>query len=162
MVVLRCTQRLLLRIKHVDEEPLTVSTTRLGDWYGTLLRVGRRHALLFISERSRLSVLLPVRHADHLASTFPAAVAEMLAAIGVPSEAIEQERSLMSPIAFGSTRSRSLLGSLNDFSLLARMHFIAKRDDPLDIIARGLAEVPVMPMNGKHPSDVTRRLFEVD
>jgi hypothetical protein len=89
MVVLRCTQRLLLRIKHVDEEPLTISTTRLGDWYGTLLRVGRRHALLFISERSRLSVLLPVRHADHLASTFPAAVSDMLAAIGVPSEAIK-------------------------------------------------------------------------
>jgi hypothetical protein len=68
----------------------------------------------------------------------------------------------MSPMAFGSTRSRSLLGSLNDFSWLARMHVIAKRDDPLEIIARGLAEVPAMPMNGKHPTDMTRRLFEVD
>jgi len=162
MVVLRCTQYLLFRIKHYDDEPLTGSTTRLGDWYGTLLRVGRRHALLFTSERSRLSVLLPVRHADRLASTFSAAVSEMLAAIGVPSAAIEQERSLMSPIRFGSTRSRSVLGSLNDFSLLARMHFITKRDDPLEIIARGPAEVPVMPMKGKHPSAVTRRLFEVD
>jgi hypothetical protein len=54
-----------------------------------------------------------------------------------------------------------LLGSLNDFSLLARTHFITKRDDPLDIIVRELAEVPAMPMKGKHPSAVTGRLFEV-
>jgi hypothetical protein len=50
---------------------------------------------------------------------------------------------------------------LNDFSLLARTHFITKRDDPLDIIVRELAEVPAMPMKGKHPSAVTGRLFEV-
>jgi hypothetical protein len=66
MVVLRCTQRLLFRLKRFDNESSTSSTTRLGDWYRTLLRVGRRHALLFISERSRLPVLMPGRSADHL------------------------------------------------------------------------------------------------
>jgi hypothetical protein len=52
VVVLRCTQRLHSGIRDVDDEPLTGSTTRHEDWYATLLRVGRRIALLFISERS--------------------------------------------------------------------------------------------------------------
>ena len=51
MVVLRCTQRLLLRLKQFDDEPPVRSTTRLGDWYGNVLHMGRRHALIFLSER---------------------------------------------------------------------------------------------------------------
>lgn len=163
MVVLRCTRALLLRLKHVDAGPHDKSTTQLGAWYGTLLRFGRRHALLFISERSRLPVLMPVRDADRLAIAFPSAVSKMLAAVGVPDTAIEREHSLMSSIRFGPTRNRSLLGSLNDFSLLARMHFITNRKDPLDAIARELAEVPlILPFKGEHSTAVTRRILGVD
>jgi hypothetical protein len=104
---------------------------------------------------------MPVRQADRLALTFPPAVADILATVRVPSTAIERDRSLMEPILFVGTRSRSSLGSVNDFSLLAPMHFITKRDDTLDAIARELDEVPVMPMKAKHPSAVTRRFFEV-
>ena len=97
-VVLRCTRQLLMRLKYPNEDPSEASTTRLGDWSGTLIRFGRRHVLLFISERSRLPVVLPVRDADRLMSAFPAAVSEMLAAVGVPTVAIDHGRSLMSPL----------------------------------------------------------------
>jgi uncharacterized protein DUF6933 len=140
VVVLRCTRQLLMRLKYANEDPFEKSTTRLGDWYGTLIRFGRRHVLLFTSERSRLPVLLPVRDADRLLSAFPSAVSAMLAAVGVPPAAIDQERSQMSPIRFGPTRNHSVLGSMNEFGFLARMHFITKRADPLDVIARELAE----------------------
>lgn len=53
MVVLRCTQKLLARLKQTDNLPAVESTTRLGDWYGNVLQLGRRQHLLFISERSR-------------------------------------------------------------------------------------------------------------
>jgi hypothetical protein len=85
----------------------------------------------------------------------------MLAAVDVPAEVIERERQQMSEIAFCRTRSRSLLGSLNDFSLMARMHFVTRRTDPLDRIARDLAETPlILPFDGAHPSAVTRRVLE--
>ncbi len=45
----RCSQQLLLRLKRFDEAAGIGSTTRLRDWYGTLIRMGRRHALLFIA-----------------------------------------------------------------------------------------------------------------
>ena len=66
----------------------------------------------------------------------------------------------MSEIAFDRTKSRSLLGSLNDFSMLARMHFITSRNDPLERIALDLAETPlILPFDGARPSAVTRQLF---
>jgi hypothetical protein len=43
MVVLRCTQKLLARLKQADNLPAVESATRLGDWYGNILQLGRRH-----------------------------------------------------------------------------------------------------------------------
>jgi hypothetical protein len=160
VVVVRCTERLLFRLKQFDGEPPEVSTTRLGDWCGNLLRVGQRHALLFIAERSRLPVLLPVRAADRLQKALPAAVGDMLNAVGVPHQAIEQELAHMSPMYFARTRNRSLLGSLTEFTRLAWFDFKTRPDVPLDVIARELAEVPlILPLKGEHASEVTRRLF---
>jgi hypothetical protein len=160
MVVIRCTQTLLLRLKQFDDAPDVRSTTKLGDWYGNLIRMGNRHVLLFISERSRLPIMISVRDANRLQSSFPEVVCQMLTAVGVPAESIERERLEMSQIAFGRTRSRSLLGSLNDFSMMARMHFITRRTDPLERIARDLAETPlILPFEGAHPSLVTRRIL---
>ncbi len=162
MVVLRCTRQLRMRLKYPDEDTSAESTTRLGDWYGTLIRLGRRHVLLFISERSRLPVLLPARDADRLALAFPKAVSETLIGFGVPPAAVEQERASMSSISIGPTRSHSLLGSLNEFAFLARADFITRRDRTLDAVARELAEVPlILPFKGECATVVTRRLFDV-
>jgi hypothetical protein len=112
MVVLRCTQRLLGRLKQVDNEPSVRSSTRLGDWYGNVVQMGRRHALILISERSRLPVLIPIRQASRLAAVLPDAVSQMLGAVGVPAADAEDERLRMSEMAYGRTKSRSLLGTL--------------------------------------------------
>jgi hypothetical protein len=162
MVVLRCTQTLLVRLKQFDEAPDVRSTTKLGDWYGNLIRMGNRHVLLFISERSRLPIMIPIREANRLRASFSDAVCQMLAAVGVSGESIERERVEMSEITFDRTRSRSLLGSLNDFSMMSRMHFTTRRTDSLERIARDLAETPLLlPFNGEHPSAVTRRILGV-
>ena len=84
MVVLRCTQKLLVRLKQVGDLPPVESTTRLGDWYGNILRIGRRQHVLFISERSRLPVVFPIGEAKRLGTVFPDAVCERLAIVGPP------------------------------------------------------------------------------
>jgi hypothetical protein len=162
MVVLRCTQQLLLRLKRFDDPPPDASTTLLGDWYGNVIRMGRRHALLFISAHSRLPVLIPVRQANRLAVVFPDTVCAALAVLGVPQSAIDEERSRMSDVAFGSTNSRTLLGTLNDFSFMARAHFITARQTDLEDIARGLARTPILPLKGARPIDLTRNLFGLE
>jgi hypothetical protein len=47
------------------------STTRLGDWYGDVLRLGSTQYLIFISEHSRLAVVLPARNAKALPAILP-------------------------------------------------------------------------------------------
>src|SRR2546427_3900404 len=120
MVVLRCAQKLLVRLKQTGDLPSVESTTRLGDWYGNILRIGRRQHLLFISERSRLPIVLPITESKRLSAVLPDAVCERLAIVGVTVEDIADERARMSEIVFGRTKNRSLLGTLNDYAFMAR------------------------------------------
>jgi hypothetical protein len=47
MLVLRCTQKLLARLKQADNPAAVESTMRLGGWYGNILQLARRQHLLF-------------------------------------------------------------------------------------------------------------------
>ncbi len=160
MVVLRCTQKLLVRLKQPDVSPVTESTTLLGDWYGNILRIGRQESLLFISERSRLPVVVPIREMRRLETTLPDAVCAALSAIGVASADIADERSRMSTIAFGKTRNRSLLGTLNDFAFMAQQGTGRRQDpEPPEDLMRFLTRTPILPLDGEHPGALTRAAF---
>jgi uncharacterized protein DUF6933 len=157
MVVLRCTHKLLARLKRPDVPPGVGSTTRLGDWYGNILRIGRRQHLIFISERSRLPVVIPIREVKRLETVFPDAVCDVLAAVGVAADDIADERSRMSEIAFGRTRNRSVLGTLNDFAFMAQQGN-ANRAEPESSqeLVRFLAQTPILPLAGASPIELTR------
>ena len=161
MVVLRCTRKLLVRLKRSKVSAGVASTTRLGDWYGNILQIGRRQHLLFISERSRLPVVIPIREAKHLETLFPEAVCDVLAAVGVGPVDVAGERAKMSEIAFGRTNNRSLLGTLNDFAFMAQ-HGNANRAEPEcpEELIPFLAQTPILPLNGASPIELTRAAFE--
>lgn len=162
MLVLRCTRQLLARLRQVGDVPLAESTTRLGDWYGNILRIGRRQYLLFISQRSRLPVVIPIREAKHLAAVFPDAVCEVLAAVGVSAPDIAEERSRMAEIGFGRTSNRSLLGTLNDFAFMAQHGNLARAEpESQEELIRFLSRTPILPLGGASPMDLTRAAFEV-
>jgi hypothetical protein len=160
MLVLRCTQKLLVRLKQVREVTAGESTTRLGDWYGNILRIGRRQHVLFISERSRLPVVLPIRQAKWLGTVFPDVVCERLAIVGVAAADIADERTRMSEITFGATRNRSLLGTLNDFAFMAQS-VKARRAEPEspEELMRFLSQTPILPLDGASPIQLTRAAF---
>ena len=161
MVVLRCTRKLLLRLKRPEVSAHIVSSTRLGDWYGNILQIGHRQHLLFISERSRLPVVIPIREAKRLEAVFPNAVCDVLAAAGIGAEDIADERSRMSEISFGRTNNRSLLGTLNDFAFMAQRGN-ANRDEPEspEELMRFLAQTPILPLKGASPIELTHAAFE--
>ena len=160
MVVIRCTQKLLARLKQTDTLPVVESTTRLGDWYGNILTIRRRQHLLFVSERSRLPVVLPIRAAKRLTTVFPDAVCERLAIVGVNPEDIADERARMSESAFGRTRNRSLLGTLNDFVFMAQSVDVrrAEPESPEELM-RFLSQTPILPLDGASPIELTRAAF---
>ena len=160
MVVLRCTQKLLARLKQSGDLPAIEPTTRLGDWYGNILRIGARQHLLFISERSRLPVIVPLRDSKRLSTVFPEALCDRLAVVGVPAAYVAEERARMSEIMFGRTRNRSLLGTLNDFAFMAQVGN-ARRPEPEspEELLRFLSQTPILPLDGASPIELTRAMF---
>jgi uncharacterized protein DUF6933 len=160
MVVLRCTRKLLARLKRTEVSPDIVSSSRLGDWYGNILQIGRRQHLLFISERSRLPVVIPIREAKRLEAVFPSAVCDVLAAVGIGAKDIADERSRMAEISFGRTNNRSLLGTLNDFAFMAQQGNAnrAEPESPQELV-RFLSKTPILPLDGVSPIELTRAAF---
>jgi hypothetical protein len=160
MIVLRCTQKLLARLNQPGDLPAIDSTTRLGDWYGNILRIGARQHLLFISERSRLPVIVPLRESNRLSTVFPEAVCDRLAVVGVPAAHIAEERARMSEMVFGRTRNRSLLGTMNDFAFMAQSVDRSRAvPETLEELMSFLAETPILPLKGARPIDLTLAAF---
>src|SRR5262249_36702565 len=160
MVVLRCTQKLLARLKRPENPADVASTTRLGDWYGNILQIGRRQHLLFISERSRLPVAIPIREAKHLEAAFPDPVSNVDPAGRLCAADIADERSRMSEISFGGTNNRSLLGTLNDFAFMAQQGNASGEPESPEELMRFLANTPILPLKGASPIELTRVAFE--
>lgn len=163
-MTLRCTQRVRDRLhlpKDFPEPP--PSRGRLGDWYVHLVRFGRPEFAIATSERSLLTVLFPSRGLrTTLAPTLRAAVASLLEALGVATEAIERELAAMEPVTFGRATNRRVLGSMNDLAFQASVH-LAHGDDLLTV-ARRLAETPMSAIGPKrwqlgYPEDMVRKLL---
>jgi hypothetical protein len=95
-----------------------------------------------------------------LAEVFLDAVCQVLGNVGVAAADIADERSRMSEIAFGRTRNRSLLGTLNDFAFMAQS-VDARRTEPEspEELMRFLAQTPILPLEGASPITLTRAVF---
>jgi hypothetical protein len=61
MFTLRCTQKLLARLKAVPAAQPQLPDTVLGDWYANLIRCGRTQVVLAVSERTLLPVVLQAK-----------------------------------------------------------------------------------------------------
>ncbi len=139
MVVFRCTQRLAKRFRlSLVREP-SESTGLLGDWFATLLNVGNTRLVLCLSERALLPVLVPARQAE-FPSHFSGHLFVVLKHIGIPRGTSELEVLAAENATFAPTRSRQILGSLNDFGFHARA-YLESGDSPLHACLR-LAEMP--------------------
>jgi hypothetical protein len=114
MVTLRCTARLLAKL-GIDERPPEPPppTNSPGDWYADILYTRPTRLVLFLSERSGLSVVVEARQLDTLVPRFLRRLEELLVSISVPAPSIERELKATSNLAFGATTNRSARGLLN-------------------------------------------------
>ena len=117
MLTVRCTAKLLRRLPGEPAADPPPSTTRLGEWYATILVEKPAHVVLLVNELTRLPVLLPARPLATLAERIPDAIARVIFELGVAPGTISLERRAMEPIVFARTKSRSVLGTMNEFIL---------------------------------------------
>ena len=158
MVVIRGTRKLLRRLGPVTEVRCE-STTRLGDWLGSLLGVGRQRVVLFISQHSRLPVVLPGRNVKNVPLHLPLGVGAVLDALGIPPHAVRTELKAMADTVVAPKNSRSLVGTLTDLSYALKLRLAQEPDVNLMTLALWLSETPMGPMDYRAPDEVARQLF---
>jgi hypothetical protein len=104
---------------------------------------------------------MPVTDAKRLHIVFADRVCDVLDLVGVGAEDIARERLQMSEIAFGPTRNRSLLGTLNDFTQMAKYgHGRDGEAESTQELMRFLAQTPILPLDGASPIDLTLAAFD--
>jgi hypothetical protein len=79
----------------------------------------------------------------------------MLAALGIPPSRVEEEQAHMAEIAFATTKSRQILGSMNDFDRMLDLG----PGQSLISAALELAEAPCGPIGMESPNRATVTLF---
>ena len=159
MVVFRCTQRVLRRFRLQPSDTDVVSSGVLGDWYANLLDVGPYRYVLCQSERTLLPVILPARN-ESFPAEFGSTLAKVLHTLGVPAEAVTQEAGAAHEIRIARTRSRHVLGAMNDFALHAQVYLThARSDDPALEACLKLAEMPSKPIGYDSPGRLVLSLF---
>jgi hypothetical protein len=159
MLVLRCTRKLLTRLKADPVAEPQPSTTVLGDWYADILVSGRRKILLCTSEHARFPVVLATNDVRSVVSQLPEALAVLLWDLSVPPRSIEREIHEMATGQFAKTASRSVLGTMNDYAIAITWALAEEPGLSLHHLSLRLTDTPVRPMKGQCPADVARRLL---
>ena len=102
---------------------------------------------------------MPLAPAAQVAARFPERLALLLDAYGADPAFIARELAAMADVTFAKTASRSILGSMNDFT------WVAGHDgfyDPAELhwTSIRLAKTPIGPMKYKSPADMLEEVFE--
>ena len=120
MYTARCTLKVLealhLPVVAQDQPP----STALGDWYVNFINMRTHRLVHFVSDRSLLSVVVPVKTLKTALDRHIVSLHDLLEDLGVPPAIIQAELVEMSERAVAKTNSRSVLASMRDLALNTR------------------------------------------
>jgi hypothetical protein len=154
MFTLRCTKKLLTRMKVRPDLRPPPSTTKLGDWYADVLNLGRERLVLCVSELTLLPVVVPAIGAGvDLNAKLARGLRETLEALGAPKAAIEAEENQLLEVTVAKTASRVVLGSMNDFQFMVRHIRHQLPNASLLDLGLELARTPCSPIGYDRPQD---------
>ena len=162
MITLRCTKKLQKSLEIDLADMLEPTSAKLGDWYANLIPTFAGDLIIFVNERSLLSVAIPIWESKNLIPVFRIRVANLLGMIGIHSKVIENEISHFDHIQFGKTVSRSVLGSMNDFAWQYQIladEAISKDDLSLSSAELKLSQMPCKPLDYSFPSEIAKELL---
>lgn len=157
LITIRCTRKLL---KYLGTEPIEnpkPPTGILGDWYANLIPTVAGALIIFVNERSLLTVAVPDWEAENLIPVFGVRVVNLFAMIGVSAEVALRELRHYDSVQFSKTASRSILGSMNDFAWhyqIMAEEGQGKRRLSLSDAEFKLSQMPCSPLGYRYPSDV--------
>jgi hypothetical protein len=146
---IHATKKLRDQVKVPLTEPVETPSTALGNWYATAL-FWKPQMALFVNEATLLPVLVPLAPARGLAERFPAYVEKVLNALGTDPRFVAAEVAATVDARWAKTASRSIVGIMNEFSVLAEFNRAHEHMDDHIRLAVGLAGTPCSPLYKRH------------
>ena len=122
MIAIQCTQKLLKEVGQEYKEAI-IPTVPLGCWHANLLILDRRKCVLFTSDATRYSFLVPgLKKPDFkiLDEVFRQNLFRCLRIDGFSQESIERVLDEVSEVVFTRTSDRSVLGTMNDMAQIIK------------------------------------------
>ena len=163
MFILRCTRKLLQRIKDEPFEGSVPTTTALGDWYANVIPMPFGELLLFVNERSLLTVAIPGEDVRFILPQLRQRVDNLLKRFNVPNRLVIAEIRNMQNVQIAKTASRSVLGSMNDIALNYQImveYNEASRIQNLGELELNLSSMPHKPLDYGFPVDIALKLLK--
>ncbi len=140
MVILRCSQSLLKRIKGPVEND--TSTGRLGDWYARALFLKPRQLVLCTNEASLLSVVVPLAPLSSLQGRFVAAASSRVRQIPAPANLLAEECAALEDVRIGKAINRSVISTMNQLVYYLEERLFAGRSGDLEELGLFLCDTP--------------------
>lgn len=159
MFTLRCTRKLLDRLKAEPVTDPSQADTVLGDWCANLVRVGRTQVALAVSERTLLPVVIPAKEGRTLVQRLAQALDPMLMSLGIPAQEVAAECRAMQQFAIGKTTNRRVLGSLNDLAFQLEVGLVNWPDRSMQDHSLWLAKTPMKVIEYGAPDQATAAAF---
>ena len=150
MLVVHGTKKFRDRVgSAADGEPETSAV--LGRWYATAL-LWRPQLALFVHETTLLPVLMPLTPAATVLDRFPDRLREVLELHAVDPRVLVEHTEALRSHCLVPTTSRSVVGTMNEFTYFARAFRNDDGIDNLDEISIRLAQIPCSPLYKRHIS----------
>lgn len=127
MNIICCTQKLQKEMGLKPKDLLNDSMLEsiLGFWHANLLHINRRKCILFVNDKTLFNFLVPDvdrQRIKELGTLFNNNFECLLSEEGFTKSVIDQIISECSTTAYSKTKSKSILGSMNDLALHYKYH----------------------------------------
>jgi tetratricopeptide (TPR) repeat protein len=132
MLTIRCTQKVLKKFKlqnHLETTPADppvpgaitsdAPTSFLNGWYANLIRVDRRHMVVFVNEQTLMTVVVPAAGLgpDALVRELRSRFASLLTKLEIDAHRVDEAIATMSPVVWARTADRRVISSMNNICM---------------------------------------------
>jgi hypothetical protein len=138
------------------------TTGLLGDWYSNVIGTAAGDLIIFVNERTLLTVAVPASETPMLLPLFRERVFNLLMLLEFPEQVAIRETSELNEITLTKTTSRRVLGSVNE---LARQYQGVAEDrigeGPISLsdVELGFSKMLHGPLDFKYPVEVAKALL---
>ena len=163
MIVCRCTQKLIEYFNLSLTTAPCKTEALFGEWYVNSVSTFRGDAVLFVNNPTLLSVVLPLTGISNLETDFQRRVLHLYARLTFPEEIIDHESEQFNAFLYTKTRSRSVLGCMEDIAHQLQIwseQLVPGFGDTLESFELAMSQLPHKTLDDRHPAAVAQKIIE--